>query len=43
MVRRAVPVLVAPWESVTEKLTVRAAGLAEGSVVEKVTDRSAAW
>lgn len=35
--------LVAPTESVTVKETVRAAGLAELSVVENSTDRNAVW
>ena len=40
---RCAVLLVAPTESVTWKETVRAAGLAEGSLVENSTERSAAW
>ena len=38
---RCAVLLVAPTESVTWKETVRAAGLAEGSLVENSTERSA--
>jgi hypothetical protein len=43
MVRWAGEVLVAPSESVTAKEIVRAAGLAEPSLVENCTEVSAAW